>query len=359
MPQFPAHPFVNQFPALGPDDPIDPAKLAALAGQVAVSADGRIYSDLSVVKNWKYTQPSVPSPMRQRTLIRDPVSRRWLQFGEAGGELALIWTVSGLVWTGPIFPAGSPVLNQAFSAFANNAGVILAGSGASSNTTGKLRESTNGGDSWVTRNIGASDQLFARALVYSETLNLWLCTVGGLSGGAGAGIYSSVDRVTWTLRSTGVYSDYVIKDTASPIILMTTHNHASPSAGVFRSTDGINWAAEAVPWSEISPAKGTWSEEHGAFFIGTASGLWRSATGVAGSWTKVNNDNYSASSSIGALGRILVRGDGKASIDGGVNWVSVLELANNDLHVTAVPGFGVGVVRGTTRDIYISHQIGF
>lgn len=357
MPQSPPYPFVNQFPALGPDDPIDPVKLAALAGQVAVSADGRIHSDLVTVKNWKYIQPAVPSPMNANTLIRDPVSRRWMIFGEAGGEMCVIRTVSGLVWDGPIFLAGSPVLNQTIASAVNSAGVILAGGGASSNTTGKLRESTDGGTSWITRNIGLSDQLLARALAYVPQLSMWICMVGGLSGGAGCGIYTSTDRITWTFRNSAVFSHFVVKDTDSPIIIATTHNAIGAGSTYQRSTDGINWGPETGPWPENSTCRGCWSDEHQAFFVGTFTGLWRSATGIAGSWTKINSDTFFGA--IGAIGRILMRGDGKASIDAGVTWFNVLELINNDLFVTAVPGFGVGVVRGATRDIYLSHQVGF
>jgi hypothetical protein len=359
MPQSPPYPFVNQFPSLAPNEAIDPNKLATLALQVSTAADGRVWSDVSAVKNWKKSINAVPNPLNSSTLIRDPVSRRWLIFGEAGGEMCAIRTVSGLTWDGPIFVAGSPVLNQTISSAVNSAGVILAGGGASSNTTGKIRESTDGGANWITRNIGLSDQLMARALTYVPQLSLWICMVGGLSGGAGAGIYTSTDRITWTFQNSSVYSHFATKEFGSPIIIGTTHNFAGATNTYTRSVDGINWSPQTGPWPENSTCRGCWSEENNAFFVGSFTGIWKSTSALTGEWTKVSNDSMSGGSSIGAFGRVLIRGDGKASLDGGVTWFQVLELASNDHFVTAYTDFGVGIARSTSREIYLSHHTGF
>jgi hypothetical protein len=357
MPQVPAYPFQNQFPTLAPNEPIDPAKLVALAAQVAVSADGRLHSELAPLKNWKKTTVSLPDPLAQGTLVREPVSRRWLALGSIALEAAVTWTVSGTSWILGTTLGGSPALQHSpLSSAVNSDGIILVGGAPFTASTGKLRESTDGGETWTTRHIGLADTLAAKALTYVPQLSLWLCMVGGLSGGVGAGIYTSTDRITWTFRNSAVYSHFATKEFGSPIIIGSTHNFFAASNTYTRSVDGINWVPQTGPWPENSVCRGCWSEEHG-FVVGSFTGIWKSTTALTGEWTKISNDSIHGGSSIGAFGRALMRGDGYASLDGR-NWIQVLELASSD-HAVVATDFGVGVCRGASRELYISHQVGF
>lgn len=328
-----------------------PAELQALQEEAAAAADGRIWTDIAVVKNWAYTQVGSISTMVQKSLLRDPVSRRWFVFG--GNTASASFSADGSRWfnTGTVgFGDLAPAMTAVQSAAVNSAGIILAGGAPTSASTGKIRESADGGATWSTvRNIGASNTNSVHSLAYSETLALWFCGV------ANEGLFSSPDRVTWTVRTAGVPLYMCIRESPSPILI------GSPIVGAAntsyrRSVDGITWTTETFP-ENLSSQAGCWNAVQGKFFFSGATGVWSSTTGLTGSWTQVNATT--GQSSIASFGRMLVRGDGKASIDGGVTWFRVLELnGQTDLHVTATP-YGVGMVRGATFDVYLSAQVGF
>jgi hypothetical protein len=338
------------------------AELQSLQEQVAASADGRVFTDLAAIRNWKYLTGGL-TELYQRTIIRDPVSRRWLMFGGTAASVA--WTVSGARWANTIAIPGAPTTSDFTAAWANNAGVIMAGGAPVSASANKIRESTNGGDTWTARTIGGSNTQSVGTIAYSEALGLWFCSIGG---NAGEGLYSSADRITWTLRTAaGTPPDQlIIRETPSPILLATTLKTASPTAAYKRSVDGITWTTETFPDGSnpaASLCQGCWSDALGAFFVGSTSGIYKSSTGLTGSWTLVESTwpSPSVKSSIAAYGRTLIRGDGKASIDGGLTWFAVLETTNVDLFIKATP-FGIAAARDgaqTVVDVYFAQQIGF
>lgn len=345
--------YANGLPMTGPE-----AQL--LQEQVAASADGRSFTDLAVVRNWKFSLLTslLTTSVSPRSVVYDRGSRRWLLFGEVSGQAGAVWTIAGARWlmtSGT--PGGSPVLTGgSVVAGTDGAGVVLLGGTPLSNSVNKLRETTDGGASWVSRSIGASDTLSVKAIAWSSALGLWVAIVGGLSGDANSGVFTSPDRVTWTNRSSGVYTHLIVRNTPSPVLLATGNQHASPSTGYLRSTDAITWSPTAAPWPETGQCKGCWSDHYGAFFVGTATGIWSSPTGLAASWTQVSSDVLSVSSSIVAYGRMLVRGDGRASVDGGVNWNPVFE-ANATDWFAGVGDPGITLVH-PGREAAVSLQVG-
>jgi hypothetical protein len=359
----PAWPFALVHPA-GYADGLVPngAELQLLQQQVAVAADGRVWTDIAAVRNNRYTNVILPPSLSQRTLIRDPKSRRWLVFGGTAGTVN--WTVSGSRWLGGSAALGGmgSIMAYVTAAAANSAGVILVGGAPSVPATDKLRESTDGGDTWILRNIGGVNAQSINAIVYSESLALWLCSVGGVGGD---GIYSSPDRVTWTARAAAGAPplQLVLRESPTPIILGTCPIIGGGSTNYYRSVNGTTWTTESFPVTvTISPSQGCWSDALGAFFIGGGDGIYTSTTGLTGSWTRIDTTwpTPGTSSSIAAFGRLLLRGDGKASVDGGVSWFQVLESTRTDLFVTAT-SFGVAWACGQAglTDVYIGQQIGF
>ena len=348
----PVYPFTLAYaPGYANGNIPDGPQLDKIQDQVAVAADGRVWTDLAAVKNWAYLQVGSISTMVSKTLLRDPVSRRWFIFG--GNTASGSYSADGSRWfnTGTTgFGDPSPTMPAVQAAAVNSAGVMLVGGAQSGPSTAKLRESTDGGATWLTqRNIGASNTNAVHSLAYSESLGLWFCAI------ANEGLFSSTDRVTWTVRNASVPIYIAIRELPTPILI------GSPLAGVantsyLSSTDGITWSSETFPENRSSQA-GCWSDAQGKFFFSGATGIWSSSTGLTGSWTKIWAGTIQ--SSIGAFGRCLVRGDGFASLDGGVSWVRVLELnGQSDLHVTATP-YGVGMARGATFDVYLGRQVGF
>ena len=353
----PVYPFTLARPAGFADGPppVLGTELEKMQQQGAAAADGRVWTDLAVLKKWSYQQLS-PVTISPRSLLRDPVSRRWLIF--EGNTASTEFTIDGSRWFGSgttNFGDPSPTMNAAIAAAANSAGVMLAGGQLLSASTAKLRESTDGGNTWLTqRNVGASNTLPVNSLAYSESLGLWFCSIG--SSGTPDGVYSSSDRVTWTKRTTLMPSYWLKADLPTTILLGTGLVVAGSTPNYARSTDGITWSTESLP-ENVSSQQGCWSDAAGKFFMSGATGIWSSTTGLTGSWTKIWAGTIQAS--IGAFGRCLMRGDGTASIDAGVSWVPVLDLGGQtDLHVTGTP-YGVALARGSSKDIYISQQVGF
>jgi hypothetical protein len=336
------------------------AELNLLQQQSAASADGRIFTDLAVVRNWQFSVLSLLTDgVSPRSVVYDRGSRRWLIFGEISGQASAVWTIAGARWLGTAgTPGGSPVLTgQLLVAGTDGNGVVLLGGVPLSNSVDKLRETTDGGASWASRSVGASDTQAVKAIAWSSALGLWVAIIGGLSGDADSGVYTSPDRVTWTPRSSAVYTHLIVRNTPSPVLLATGHQHMSPGSSYLRSTDAITWTPTTAPWSEVSQCKGCWSDHYGAFFVGTATGIWSSPTGLVSSWTKVSNDVLSVSSSIVAYGRVLVRGDGRASVDGGVTWAPMVE-ANATDWFAGIGDPGVVLVYGPGKEAFVSLQAG-
>jgi hypothetical protein len=317
------------------------------------------------LRNWKYTQRGLPGPMTQRTLLHDPKTRRWFVFG--GSTATAAWTVSGARWydiNSGTFGDVAPLIAVASAAAVNATGVLLAGGQTFDPATGKLRESSDGGITWTTvRNVGSVDNNPVNAIAYSESLALWFCSVGGASTGAGYGIFTSTDRITWTNRTSGSAPPFhlIIRESPTPIILATQLIVPGPvSSNYQRSTNGTTWTTESFPVAAAGVCQGCWSDALGAFFVGGADGIYTSTTGLTGSWTRIDTTwtTPAAASSVAAFGRFLIRGDGKASADGGVTWFRALELDSQaDLFFASSPS-GLAAARGATGDLYIGHQLG-
>lgn len=337
-------PFKNQLAmGLGTGDGISQQQVKDIAAQVAVSADGRIHSDLALLKNWKrFTSLSIgagPTPCGIAPCF-DPKTRRWLVFGmNIVTECEAVFTVSGTRWhISSSIEASAPGANLVpFVSYANRAGVILVGGSGTGggSTINKLRESTDGGDTWTFRAIGASDTSRIVSICYSERLRIWVAS----QEGAEPGIWSSTDRITWTKRSTAKAGNMVLRDTSSPLFVYTGAG-SSNNYGI--SVDGINWTAQSFPTDVAADEQqGVWNDEFGFFYVPTAAGgIYRSATGTTSSWTQVSTFN---DTQLCVFGKALVRGDGQISVDGAVTWFPVIETADPDFLPVCAPGLGVGL----------------
>jgi hypothetical protein len=356
----PAHPFRNQYPmGLGVKDPAPPQRLVDVAAQAAAASDGRVHSDLSLLKNWKlFTNLSIgggPTPLGIAPCF-DPKSRRWLVFGmNIVGEAEVAYTVSGTQWliiTSIEASAPGPNLTPKCS-YVNAAGHILVGGFGSgpAATINKLRDSVDGGATWNYRAIGASDTSTVVSLAYSETLRIWVAS----QTGAETGIWSSTDRITWTKRSSVIAANLIVRESPSPLFI--AHGTTAPSNAHLTSTDGINWVVDtSTATHDVTGRRGTWNEHHGYFFIPTtATGIYRSATGLPGSWSQVSAFN---ATQLCSFGRALVRGDGSISLDAGVTWFLAVESAVPGMLPICGPGVGVMLCTDeSAADIFIS-QIG-
>jgi hypothetical protein len=347
-------PFSLARPAnFGPGAVPTPDELQTIQEQAALAADGRLWTDIAAIKRWTYANPTVElDTMVNNAMAYDPTTRRWFAFGTKSALSVGVWTISGARWN---VTAAASALNASSSAACSPAGKLLVGgfptSGASS---GKIVESTNGGGSWTTRNIGPADGQAVTALAYSTTLSLWLASCGGNTG---TGIHSSPDGITWTLRggAGGPPLFYTINETG-PVIIGTVSQAAAATTGYFRSTNGTTWTTETFPATLVGSKRPTFDDRLGRFVVPAASGVYTSTTGLTGSWTLL--DASFTTGGFAQWGRMLIRGDGRISLDSGATWSQVLEVQNNDLTPHGVSGVGVLVQRASAREVYLSGIVG-
>jgi hypothetical protein len=333
-----------------------PAELQELQEKVAASADGRVWTDFSLYKSW--TGSSV-SPI---TVIGtfDPVSRRWILQATTMADTGQ-WSVSGNKWfvadNPSVAPPSGPNLAIA-SLLANNTGITLAGGQPATSSDSKLARSIDGGSTWTRIAIGASSTGTVVGLGYSLANVMWFAAV------TGEGIFSSADGgATWVNRfAAAAYCNFMARDGASPLILAMRKTNAGANAEYATSTNGTVWTTRTFPVNLVTAGgvasdgllQGVYSEYLGKFFQPTPSGIYSSPDGI--SWTLVT-----ASYTTGGLavsGRVMLRGDGRASLDGAV-WYPVLDAANNNLVVIASPFGGACFADNTTNERFVSLQGGF
>lgn len=360
-------PFENTWPTpLGPESKLDPADLDQFSQITSRLADGRVWSDISVVKNWKKPSTAGPGTPNGRSIVYDPKSRRWIVFGISVAPESY-WTISGALWHQNTANMGSPAFQSfAGSSAASPDGVILVGGRPATASTAKLRESSDGGETWTVRNIGLSDVEGISAIAYVRSLGLWIVVLGGVAGSTN-GIYTSTDRINWTRRHTAVPFHLIIREADpggkyGPMILGTTPQQPGFVGAYLSSTDGINWVVAPFPENPSGvTCQGSWNYGHQVFALGTFQGIWTSRTGREGSW-KLVNDTFAASgtttTAIASFGRLFIRGDGMASGDGGKYWFPVLETSNLDLFIRAEEGIGVYVGRPTVNEHRLSYLVG-
>jgi hypothetical protein len=147
-------------------------------------------------------------------------------------------------------------------------------------------------------------------------------------------------------------------DAPSPIVIGTLSQSAGATTGYFRSTNGTSWTTETFPVTLVGSSQPTYSTLHGKFFVPASAGIYSSATGLTGSWSLVT---AASALPLASFGRFLVRGDGRISLDAGVTWFQVLELASDPIaRIVAVEDRGLIMSTDAPQgDLYVSAQIGF
>jgi hypothetical protein len=349
-------PFENVWPIpLGDDSKLDAADLEKFGSQVAQMADGRIFTDIFPLKQWTRTSVG-PSTNASGLTVYDPKSRRWLTFGFSSSTAKVFWTISGAVWRDLGSTGLTSILAFTGGAAASPDGVIVVGVYPSVASTAKLRESSDGGATWVSRNVGAFDSSGIGAVTYSASLGLWICSPGkpAIGDPNSGGIYTSQDRVTWTLRAaySQPFQQFIVREADpsgkyGPMILALSPMNlpsGAPKPYAF-STDGVHWQfAEFGPSGVdiFGAGRGSWNYGNEQFILPGTTGVFTSRTGLGGSWTKISDETGIAG--IASWGRAFLRTDGRASLDARF-WFPVLELATNTNAIHSVEGIGVCVTR--------------
>lgn len=329
MPSFPNYPFPDLFPsALPPGTPIDPDLLYKLGQVVAAAADGRAYTDLSVVKNWRFNN-TFGGAVVGGVPVLSPW-RRWMTFGVQGGAVNISHSRTGGTWTAAV------AIGSGFSAVLGSASngvdkVVVCGTPSASSIAKAFSLDVNLASATVGF-TGFSNTNSCRAIAYSASLGKWIASLDV------HGTFISDDATTgsWTNVDSASPYYFLVKEGTSPLVLGIGTNVGGGGGGYIRTNNGLSWTSESYT-NTGTKVQSAWSDYLGRFVVANQSPdeVWVSSTGLTGSWTRVNTGFRTAG--IGAYGRVLVCGDGTASIDGGVTWTPIVELLANDMKVATSP----------------------
>lgn len=253
-----------------------------LDSQQAQAADGNIYTDLAVAKNWYDAAAVTPSANMDELICWNPGDRYWYIFGTDGsGDTVGARSVSGRsnTWTTLTIPsAGTLSQGSGRAAAANSSGVIIIGGNAGASAS-KIRESANG-TTWNARNTTASSTEVVVSAMWHSGASLFII---GLNNTAATNVETSPDGQTWTQR-TGLPNSHSRGPmcTNGTIALI----FANPSVGntnkCVSTTNGTSYTERTLPTSQV------W---HGAYwdprysrFVAFGDSNWAySADGIT--WT--------------------------------------------------------------------------
>jgi len=191
---------------------------------------------------------------------------------------------------------------------ANDHMTLVGGHGLSG--TNPLRYSVDEGDNWTAVALAGGDHTID-AFAYSPAHTLWMMATSiSCFTAVGTG-----PTLTWEARATGPNNcrQIIIRDRPFRAIALAWSGMPGSGTSYKVSDDlGVSWTDHTAPFDTFTVVNGFYSDFHGAWFVNTATGLWRSYNGV--DWTQV--DSNSTTTLIGVVGGTIVRGDGYASPDG-------------------------------------------
>jgi hypothetical protein len=306
---------------------VNPVELNTIDKNAAQAADGLIWSDLAVVKNFRKST-TVAYTEATNKVIWDAYLDRWIYCASGGGAPFALYSYDGQDdW---INLSGVPVGTNwgvTSAGASNGAGVVLLGGsppGAASAT--KIRQSTNGGSTWNSRSTVANSTEGVTAMCWHSGASLFVL---GLDSAATTNIETSPTGQTWTQR-TGLPNSVARSAAASSGGIAVVTNATGNKC--LRSVDAVTWTEGTMPiatnWQCV-----TWSNQLELFFAAGLGALASSADGTTWSSSGLQPP-FITTYGIAAYGRLLVATGVdssqyaiSASVDGGVTWIRVKSMA--------------------------------
>lgn len=268
-------------------------------------------------------------------------TRRLMVFNGAG---TFSYTIDGSNWSSPATATPQGLLP---SCVASNSTTTLMGGAPPSNANTKLYFSTDGGANWSGSALGNADTAGVYGVGWGPTVSLWFASMQGLglytrSGGGGA----------WTLRSNVCSANNFMTGRGGLIVALS--NRAAPMTGTnyYTSTDGTSWTERTFPQNSYTMGRGCWSPSLGKWFQPSVGGLYSSVDGI--NWVLADATWASATGDIVDLTGLLVRGDGKCSLDG-ANWRPFMDALNTTMQVH-VSSYG-GLLMRDGGDLYVAARL--
>lgn len=339
-----------------PGQKITSVQINTVDANAAQAADGNIWSDAAVVKNWQLSSVAAGGGT---VVVWEPQTGRWINASQTGGNPTGFFSTDGKEdWVALTIPAGTN-WQASVSIAANGAGgVILGGSGGSA-TASKIRQSIDGGASWNARNTNASSTERVTCAVWHALISKYII---GLNSTASTNIETSTDGATWVqitgLPNTNARGSSNQSGAASNGTIVVMLSSVSTNKCI-TSTDGATWTERTLPatgvWSSVA-----WNSRSGKFLalgIGLAAlssdGITWTSVGLSAPFATGNGSLTAYSRAWVAIGSSSGLNAIAISLDDAVTWRNVKSLAaaytgmsSGDNQVVAV---GVGVAYATVR----------
>ena len=340
MPQ--TFPFTRANPSdWSPGQRLTSAQANTLDKNAAQAADGLLWSEIAILKSFRKSTITNGGP----AIFWDPPSGRWINGGANAGAPTASYSFDGADdWTALTVPAGTNWGSTTCGASNGSGTVILCGGGGSA-TTSKIRQSSDSGNTWSTRNVNAGGSEFISCIVWHPAAALFII---GLSNAASTNIEISGDGITWTQRTglpnslargsaNGVGSSSGAASNGSVVVMLA----ASSSNKCLRSTDGATWTESTLPstssWTAVA-----WNATSGKFMAIASNAIATSADGITWSSSGLNAPFNTSATSLTSYGRAWLASGANTgqfglaiSKDDGVSWRNV-KICSAALYATAI-----------------------
>ncbi len=338
---------------------ITSAMAETLDSQQAQAANGDIYTDLAIAKNW-HDSPVTLNADNDEVLCWNPGDRFWYLFGADGsGDTAGARSYSGRSGTFSTLTIPSAGTLAPKAAAANGAGVIVVVGNAGASAS-KVRESSDG-TTWNARSTVAASTEVAVSAIWHPGASMFIV---GLSNTAATNIETSPDGQTWTQR-TGLPNSHARGPmcTNGTTALIFANDTAGNTDKCLSTTNGTSYTERTLPTSQLW-CGGYW-DPHASRFVafGDAAGASKWAYSADGStWT----DGGTMAVSLGGntyptmgvcnIGRVfLIHGIGDDSAYAGYSSGATLymwEVLDTGDHVHAAASDGQFVLIADTSELY-------
>ncbi len=230
------------------------AQMNTVDDNAASAADGSLWTDVAIVKNWAYTKDfsSFFSGTTGATVaLWDSLLLNWHLFTYDAsdnpiGEYAqdgFGGATASLSWTSHTIPAGATL--RPLCAATDGAGVLIIGGAPTGSSTSKIRE-TSDGTTWAARTTTATGTIGARAAVWHEGASKFIV---GLDNAAATNIETSPTGQTWT-QITGLPNSHARGSIASDGTTLVATAYDTSTNKCITSTSGATWTEATLPTTE-------------------------------------------------------------------------------------------------------------
>lgn len=309
----------NQVPTHG--------NLNDLDEQQAQAADGAAWTDVAMLRNlFAAVATTAVSGANIASLVWDAYTKRWMAFGDSGGDPTGKHSIDGGVWAALDLGGGAATWSASGAGASDGAGhIIIGGKTAADNK--KIWRTATGGiplGSWAEASTVANG---SQKVVSAAWLPFASLFVIGLDSSATTNIETSPTGQTWTQRTApNALARGPIAVGPNIAVMLST----ASTDKCLTTTDGVNWTERTLPastnWRSVA-----YNARAGKFIAvsgtGGANGIAISSDGIT--WTSVGVTYPSVISpdpatNIIAMGRLWVLKayvDLFYSLDNGATWV--------------------------------------